>query len=175
MFFGFKNLLNLHFQQSKSKFKLVKNIIILILIYLSEFRLLIFILYIFLGINNGFFWPSTNSLVAKNAASTRGSAFGLVLLFAHIFAALGPFLDGILLVIDPNKYSLIFFFACLFSLVGALLMLLIKFFLKPDSQISIFILILRDYIMIFLDYTIIPESEHIYNFKDYNQIRGNDR
>lgn len=77
----------------------------------------IFLLYILLGVMNALFWPSTNSLVAKNSAQ-RGVAFGWVMLIANFVGALGPSIDGFLLVIDPNQYLLIFFFACLFSLCG---------------------------------------------------------
>lgn len=96
---------------------------ILILIYTTESQLVLLLLYIFLGINSSLFWPSTNSLVAKNS-TRRGIAFGRVILIANFFGALGPGIDGILLALTPNQYSMIFIVACTFSLLGVLFLIL---------------------------------------------------
>lgn len=95
---------------------------LLILIFITETQHLLLILYIFLGINNSLFWPSTNSLVAKNS-TRRGVAFGRVILIANFFGALGPGIDGILLALVPNQYSMIFIGACTFSLMGFVFLL----------------------------------------------------
>lgn len=96
---------------------------ILSLIFITEIQFILLILYIVLGINSALFWPSTNSLVAKNS-NRRGIAFGRVILIANFFGALGPGIDGILLALDSNQYLMIFFFACTFSLIGFLFLLL---------------------------------------------------
>jgi len=101
----------------------VAQVIVLIGIFLINNKLLLLILYVFLGVINALFWPSTNSLVAKNS-SQQGVAFGFVMLSANIVGALGPSMDGFLLVINPD-YFLIFSIACLFSFCGFVLMLLL--------------------------------------------------
>ena len=98
----------------------------LFLIFISEVRIILLILYLLLGINSAFFWPSSNSLVAKNSKrSGRGRAFGWLMLIAHFFGALGPSIDGILLAIDPNQYTMIFVGACIFSAAGFLILTLL--------------------------------------------------
>ncbi|MFX0052035.1 MAG: MFS transporter [Candidatus Hermodarchaeota archaeon] len=102
----------------------VVQVAILLGIFLINNSLLLLILYLSLGVINALFWPSTNSLVAKNS-SQQGVAFGFVMLSANIVGALGPSIDGFLLVIDPN-YLLIFAIACFFSFCGFVFMLLLK-------------------------------------------------
>ena len=94
-------------------------VFILIFIFLADSFYLLFISYISLGIINSTFWPSTNSLVAKNSQK-RGQAFGMVMLLANLVGALGPFIDGLLLGIDPNNYLIIFIIAGGFSGLGFL-------------------------------------------------------
>ncbi|MFX0185285.1 MAG: MFS transporter [Candidatus Hodarchaeota archaeon] len=106
----------------------IVQVIVLMGIFLINHNMLLLILYVFLGVINALFWPSTNSLVAKNS-SQQGVAFGFVMLSANIVGALGPSIDGFLLVINPN-YFFIFSIACLFSFVGFVFMLL----LEPNSQ-----------------------------------------
>lgn len=101
----------------------VAQVIVLIGIFLINNNLLLLILYVFLGVINALFWPSTNSIVAKNS-SQQGVAFGFVMLYANIVGALGPSIDGFLLVINPD-YFLIFSIACLFSFCGFVFMLLL--------------------------------------------------
>ncbi len=110
-------------------FSAILQVVILVGLFFLENYIIILGFYIFLGIINALFWPSTNSLVAKNSAQ-RGVAFGWVMLIANFIGALGPSIDGFLLVIDPNQYLLIFLFASLFSLCGFLTLL----FLKSNPQ-----------------------------------------
>lgn len=105
-----------------SGFALIQ-VVLLILIFITETYLILLVLNISLFIINAFFWPSTNSLVAKNS-NRRGIAFGRVILIANFFGALGPGIDGILLALAPNQYTMIFFVACTFSLMGFLFLLL---------------------------------------------------
>ena len=104
------------------------QIIILIVIYVSEINIVLFMFYICYGISSSLFWPSTNSLVVKNSIH-RGRAFGWVMLVAHFFGALGPTIDGLIMTLDPNRYQLIFVLAIGFSLVGF-------FFVLVSSKIS---------------------------------------
>jgi MFS family permease len=87
---------------------------ILSIIYFAVQIPILFLTYILFGIVNAIFWPSTNSLVAKNSKH-KGQAFGLVMLIANLVGALGPILVGILRVIEPSSYLPIFVFAGLFS------------------------------------------------------------
>jgi MFS family permease len=82
-------------------------------------------LYLLLGVLFAFFWPSTNSLVAKHTIQ-RGMGFGWVMLLAHLFGALGPVLAGQLRVVDPTQYFLIFATACLCSLIGLFFLFLFQ-------------------------------------------------
>ena len=108
-------------------FTAVFQTFILIGIFMSNDVVVILILYIFLGIMNALFWPSTNSLVAKNSARTQQArAFGWVMLVTNLVGALGPSIDGLLLAIAPNQYLLIFYFACFFSLCGFLSLLFLR-------------------------------------------------
>jgi DHA1 family multidrug resistance protein-like MFS transporter len=91
------------------------QVLILAVIFFSESAHILLLFYILLGIMNALFWPSTNSFVARNS-KRRGQAFGYVMLSANLIGALGPAIDGFLLVIDPNRYLMIFTFASLFSL-----------------------------------------------------------
>lgn len=116
-----------------SSFALIQ-IAILILIFNVETKIILFVLYILLGITSAFFWPSTNSLVAKNSAR-RGVAFGRVMLVAHFFGALGPSIDGILLVIDPNQYLMIFTIACICSMAGFLFLLFLGRIFNNNSNL----------------------------------------
>ena len=97
-------------------------VVILVIIYTAETIPLLFLAYIVLGIINAIFWPSTNSLVAKHSKQ-KGQAFGLVMLIANLVGALGPILVGILRVIDPASYSLIFVFASLCSILAVLFLI----------------------------------------------------
>ncbi|MFW9905278.1 MAG: MFS transporter, partial [Candidatus Thorarchaeota archaeon] len=98
-------------------------ILIGIFIFTNDIVLLVF--YILLGVMNALFWPSTNSLVAKNSVK-RGRAFGWVMLVANFVGALGPSIDGFLRGVDPNQYALIFYFAIFFSLCGFISFLFLK-------------------------------------------------
>lgn len=102
------------------------QVFILSIIFFSDSVPVLFLFYILLGILNALFWPSTNSFVAKNS-KRRGSAFGYVMLSANLIGALGPAIDGILLAIDPNQYSLIFIFSVLFSLLAFISLVLLEF------------------------------------------------
>lgn len=97
-------------------------VFILAFIFIVDSFYLLFIAYISLGIINSTFWPSTNSLVAKNSEK-RGQAFGMVMLLANLVGALGPLIDGFLLGIDSNSYLLIFIFAGGFSILGFVFLL----------------------------------------------------
>ncbi len=90
------------------------QVFILVVIFFSESVPILLLFYILLGIMNALFWPSTNSFVARNSKK-RGRAFGYVMLSANLIGALGPAIDGFFLVIDPNRYFLIFTLASLFS------------------------------------------------------------
>jgi MFS family permease len=102
------------------------QVFVLIVIFFSGSIPVLFLFYILLGLLNALFWPSTNSIVAKNS-KRRGSAFGYVMLSANLIGALGPVMDGILLVIDPNQYSLIFIFAGSFSLLAFISLVFLEF------------------------------------------------
>jgi MFS family permease len=99
--------------------------IILLLIFLFTNNIVLLVLYILLGVMNALFWPSTNSLVAKNSVK-RGRAFGWVMLVANFVGALGPSIDGFLRGVDPNQYTLIFSFAIFFSICGFISFLFLK-------------------------------------------------
>ena len=105
--------------------------IILIGIFIFTNNIVLLVFYILLGVMNALFWPSTNSLVAKNSVK-RGRAFGWVMLVANFVGALGPSIDGFLRGVDPNQYTLIFCFAIFFSLCG-----LISFLFLRNSNASI--------------------------------------
>jgi MFS family permease len=102
------------------------QVFVLSVIFFSVSIPVLFLFYILLGLLNALFWPSTNSIVAKNS-KRRGSAFGYVMLSANLIGALGPVMDGILLVIDPNQYSLIFIFAGSFSLLAFISLVFLEF------------------------------------------------
>ena len=108
------------------------QVFILIAIFNSTSSSILLLFYILLGITNALFWPSTNSLVARNSKH-RGRAFGYVMLSANFFAALGPIIDGILKVIDPNRYFLIFSFSGLFSLLAFLALVYLTIKLKKEA------------------------------------------
>ncbi|UCE12840.1 MAG: MFS transporter [Candidatus Heimdallarchaeota archaeon] len=105
----------------------VLQVIILIGIYIVDSRLplIIFILYIFLGIVNSIFWPSTNSLLAKSTVH-RGSAFGLFMITVNVVRALGPGIDGLILSLDPNNYLWIFILSCIFSVIAFICLIVLK-------------------------------------------------
>ncbi|MFW9777380.1 MAG: MFS transporter [Candidatus Heimdallarchaeota archaeon] len=109
------------------------QVIILAGIYVFTDRTLLLALYLLLGILLAFFWPSTNSLVAKQTKQ-RGVGFGWVMLTAHLFGALGPVLAGQLRVIDPTQYFLIFATACFCSVIGFFFLI---FFHKSSSGIKL--------------------------------------
>ncbi|MFX0209947.1 MAG: MFS transporter, partial [Candidatus Hodarchaeota archaeon] len=69
--------------------------LILLGIFFFTNNLVLLVFYILLGVMNALFWPSTNSLVAKNSVK-RGRAFGWVMLVANFVGALGPSIDGFL-------------------------------------------------------------------------------
>ncbi|MFX1282809.1 MAG: MFS transporter [Promethearchaeota archaeon] len=106
-------------------FTAVFQVLILASMFVIFDNLVLLFLYILLGIMNALFWPSTNSLVAKNSTQ-QGRAFGWVMLVANLVGALGPSIDGILLAIAPGQYSLIFYFACFFSLCGFFFLLFLR-------------------------------------------------
>ncbi|UCG04279.1 MAG: MFS transporter [Candidatus Heimdallarchaeota archaeon] len=106
-------------------FTAVFQAVILIGIFIFNDNLVLLLLYILLGVMNALFWPSTNSLVAKNSAK-RGRAFGWVMLVANFVGALGPSIDGFLRGVDPNQYTLIFCFAIFFSICGFISFLFLK-------------------------------------------------
>ncbi|MFX1518044.1 MAG: MFS transporter [Promethearchaeota archaeon] len=99
--------------------------IILIGIFIFTDNIVLLVFYILLGVMNALFWPSTNSLVAKNSVK-RGRAFGWVMLVANFVGALGPSIDGFLRGVDPNQYTLIFCFAIFFSLCGFISFLFLR-------------------------------------------------
>lgn len=94
------------------------------LIFMVTGELPLFILYLILGITVAFFWPSTNSLVAKHSKN-RGTAFGMVMLVANIIGAIGPSIDGIFLTID-STYQLIFVFSSVFAFIGFIVLLFLN-------------------------------------------------
>jgi FSR family fosmidomycin resistance protein-like MFS transporter len=98
---------------------------ILLIIYVVDSIPILFLAYIFHGIVNAIFWPSTNSLVAKNSRH-KGQAFGLVMLIANLVGALGPILVGIIRVLEPGSYFPIFLFASLFSFLALLFLLYLR-------------------------------------------------
>ncbi|MHA2174819.1 MAG: MFS transporter [Candidatus Hodarchaeales archaeon] len=100
-------------------------VVILSLIYIADSFYLLFLTYLSLGIINSTFWPSTNSLVAKNSQKP-GQAFGMVMLLANLLGALGPIIDGLLLGIDQTSYLLIFIFAGGFSALAFLFLLIYR-------------------------------------------------
>ena len=109
------------------------QVFILIAIFNSTSSSILLLFYILLGITNALFWPSTNSLVARNSKH-RGRAFGYVMLSANFIAALGPIIDGILKVIDPNRYLLIFSFSALFSLLAFLALVYLTIKLQKEKS-----------------------------------------
>ncbi|GAG73246.1 unnamed protein product, partial [marine sediment metagenome] len=109
--------------------------LILGVIFFSDSIPVLFLFYILLGIMNALFWPSTNSLVAKNSKN-RGSAFGYVMLIANLIGAVGPVIDGFLLVTDPNQYSLIFIFSISFSLLAFISLVVLEFKLEFKKRKS---------------------------------------
>ena len=94
---------------------------IILLIYFLFGDIIILVLYIVLSMSNSIFWPSTNSLIAKNTLK-QSSAFGMVMFLANIVGALGPLIDGIFLSWDLQKYLSIFIFASLCSLLAFLIL-----------------------------------------------------
>jgi MFS family permease len=110
-------------------------VVILVIIYTAGNINILFLAYIALGIINAIFWPSTNSLVAKNS-KRKGQAFGLVMLIANLVGALGPLLVGILRVIDPTSYSLIFVLASLCSILAVIFLILFRRFKNPNTVVS---------------------------------------
>ncbi|MFX0084911.1 MAG: MFS transporter [Candidatus Hodarchaeota archaeon] len=108
------------------------QVFILFVIFFSESVPTLLLFYILLGIMNALFWPSTNSFVARNSKQ-RGQAFGYVMLSANLIGALGPIIDGFLLVIDPNRYLLIFTFASFFSLSAFLSLVYLKTKLRQNN------------------------------------------
>lgn len=101
------------------------QVLILIGIYTIDIHLIIFILYILLGIVNSIFWPSTNSLLAKSTVH-RGSAFGLFMITVNVVRALGPSIDGLILSLDPNNYLWIFILSCIFSIIALICLLVLE-------------------------------------------------
>ncbi|MHA2224329.1 MAG: MFS transporter [Candidatus Hodarchaeales archaeon] len=101
------------------------QVLILIGIYSIDLPVLLFILYIFLGVVNAIFWPSTNSLLAKSTTH-RGSAFGLFMLIVNVVRAFGPGIDGVLISVDPYNYLWIFSISCFFSFVALISLLLLR-------------------------------------------------
>lgn len=81
--------------------------------------------YVLLGLSTAMFWPATQSLIAKNSKQ-RGKAFGWFILVGNVVGGLGPSIDGIIISIDFNGYSMIFGFAILFALCASVSMLLLK-------------------------------------------------
>lgn len=101
------------------------QVVVLIGIYVIDSSLIMFVLYVLLGVVNAIFWPSTNSLLAKST-KYRGSAFGGFMLIVNVVRSIGPSIDGLLMVIDPNNYLLIFIFSILFSIAAFFSLLFIK-------------------------------------------------
>ncbi len=106
-------------------FAAVLQIVTLIGIYVIDSSLILFVLYIFMAVVNAIFWPSTNSLLAKNTRH-RGSAFGGFMFIVYVVKAFGPSIDGILISIDPSKYFWIFSLSCIFSVTAFISLLLLK-------------------------------------------------
>ncbi|WP_455143540.1 MFS transporter [Candidatus Hodarchaeum mangrovi] len=94
---------------------------VILLIYFSFGDILILVLYIVLSMSNSIFWPSTNSLIAKNTLK-QSSAFGIVMFLANIVGAFGPLIDGIFLFWNLQKYLNIFIFASLCSFLAFIIL-----------------------------------------------------
>ncbi|MHA2244699.1 MAG: MFS transporter [Candidatus Hodarchaeales archaeon] len=108
------------------QFSAILQVFTLIGIFIIDINEVIFLLYVLLGVISALFWPSSNSLVAKNS-SEKGRAFGWVMLVANFVGALGPSIDGLLLAITPiNQYLMIFCFACFFSFCGFVSLLFLR-------------------------------------------------
>lgn len=71
-------------------------------IYVINQGLVLFGLFICLGMVTAIFMPVTNSLLAKSAAR-RGSAFGWFMLVEEVVWSLGPGLGGVLISMDPGE------------------------------------------------------------------------
>ena len=119
-FFGDK-----YSEKAVLQFSAILQVFTLIGIFIIDIKEVIFLLYVLGGVITALFWPASNSLVAKNSAE-RGRAFGWVMLVANFVGALGPSIDGLLLVITPNQYLLIFCFACFFSFCGFISLLFLR-------------------------------------------------
>ena len=109
------------------------QVLILIGIYTVDLHLIIFVLYVLLGIVNSIFWPSTNSLLAKSTVH-RGSAFGLFMITVNVVRALGPSIDGVIISLDPTNYLWIFILSCVFSIIAVLCLLILK--KGPEKAVS---------------------------------------
>jgi MFS family permease len=118
-----------HGEDRVLSFGSLSMVFILFIIYVTDLLPLLFLAYISLGVVNAIFWPGTNSLVAKNSKH-KGQAFGLVMLIANLVGALGPFMVGILRVIDPSSYLSIFLIAGGFSLLAVLFLEKLKSIMK---------------------------------------------
>ena len=94
-------------------------------IYILKPPVILFALYMILFIVNAIFWPTTNSLLAKNTTQI-GSAFGGFMLTVNVVRAAGPTIDGFLITLNPGNYLLIFFFAVIFSTAAFLTLTLMK-------------------------------------------------
>ncbi len=114
-----------HGEDRVLSFSALFTVVILVIIYFADMLPILFFAYIFHGIVNAIFWPSTNSLVAKNSKN-KGQAFGLVMLVANLVGALGPILVGILRVLEPTSYFPIFLFASLFSILALLFLIYLR-------------------------------------------------
>ena len=101
------------------------QVLILIGIYTIDVHLIIFVLYILLGIVNSIFWPTTNSLLAKSTIH-RGSAFGLFMITVNVVRALGPSIDGFIISADPTSYLWIFILSCIFSILALICILMLE-------------------------------------------------
>ena len=120
---------DIHGEDRVLSFGSLSMIVILFIIYITDSLPLLFLAYISLGVVNAIFWPGTNSLVAKNSKH-KGQAFGLVMLIANLVGALGPFMVGVLRVIDPSSYLYIFLIAGGFSLLAVLFLEKLKRIIK---------------------------------------------
>ncbi len=114
-----------HGEDRVLSFGSLSMVLILIVIYFAEVIPILFLAYISLGIVNAIFWPSTNSLVAKNSTH-RGQAFGLVMLIANLVGALGPIIVGVLRSYTPSTYLPIFLLASVFSLLALFFLLYLR-------------------------------------------------
>ncbi len=106
-------------------FAAVLQVVVLIGIYVIDSSLILFVLYVLIGVVNAIFWPSTNSLLAKSTRH-RGSAFGGFMLIVNVVRSIGPSIDGVLMVMDPNSYLLIFVFAIFFSIAAFFSLIFVK-------------------------------------------------